>query len=1266
MNFFSRQRMAFCLFLLSAALTAAPAVPDYYWSADNTAEIQILDGKRISPLKQEGVTYAPGIQGEAFRVDGIRDLRYSAEKMFEDKGSLSFWIAPGFNGWESRGVYCLLMFLKTGGAVTPFSWMHIYQGTSFYIPTESADVENSVRFYQTASFGDWMHFAVTWGDRNWCTVYCNGRPVSAKRFSGTDFSRVKELIVGTVPGKWEPFKGCLDEIKLYKKVLAPEEIFAEYASHAVFDFVCDREVFPAGEKITPELVAAPLGRLHGNMLPSHSPEPSAGDVTLSLLDDKGKTLSEKQWKSLKVSDWTTLQLPSVALPPGTYRLVARARNGTRTLQSTFRLIVSDMKPEVAPSGELHLGKPFFTKSGVDFAAVPAGKKGALDGKSYLEASDKKDARIFCEVDIPEEYANGRRLAVEIEWPDDKPRAMGLYLYPPRDSGSQIRDRLGGGIAAGNEFSNSGEMRKCRYFFHAGHKKYLFEARTMIGGAPGAIASLTVRPVEGPLPKLDVRLPKGLPGRSIGHLDEDQSFDYNLDWDNTRPKFKDDLKVDPKILKLLREYYAYTGQNFLALPLLRYDFTNYTGGPYRTRGGAPPFSDAAYWADSLAKDAIDFVAIFNLMSPPELQDARQKRAFAKKGMFTATPDGIMESNTGNNPVHPENRRLILSEVRDFMVRFGKMNNLKGIDLWLEWGSIGFRDLEHGYDDFTVSLFSKETGVKVPEFTESPYKKRYEFLTAEPQRTRWLAWRAEKTTEMIRAVRKEIDQVRPDLPLYVSSMIPFGEKQDMETDSMDVVYRLYENKGIDLKSIGGIRNTTFVPMRDPLHGLWQRHWDGTVIPCEETLSNAVQLRKFRNPEQNFVNSYRRYFETFSASPMQDRYPGTFQNIDLKGNGRFFLKDLIECLVFTDAQRIAVGAQPLASLGREDEMREFVRAYRALPALPFTDIPKAEDPVTARYLPTDNGTYLYAASRIHGECEIVLKIPDVSAAEDLSDGHKTEVKNGLLSIRLKPFELRSFLIPGKVNPVFETVNVSGAYKKELDERIAHFEKMLEAMGKNASPPAASRIALCRKLFAQGAYAEVHRLLFSKIVLSLESDAKAYSAGYIQQQRKMLEESHIAVNCGSPDFFRTASGALFFPDQPWSASSSYGYAGKIQTVIRSTDAMPENELKELFLSEAYKIGGYKFRLPEGRYTLKMLMRLGYNPSRKTGTFVVNVSINGKSVKKDFDIFKAEDPKTGFCTLTFQGMTPVNGVLSVGIEPADSRDPSICLLNAIEVTREK
>ena len=44
---------------------------------------------------------------------------------------------------------------------------------------------------------------------------------------------------------------------------------------------------------------------------------------------------------------------------------------------------------------------------------------------------------------------GKPLLLEIDWPDDKPRSMGLYLYKPTNGyGTNIRDRLQGGIQAG--------------------------------------------------------------------------------------------------------------------------------------------------------------------------------------------------------------------------------------------------------------------------------------------------------------------------------------------------------------------------------------------------------------------------------------------------------------------------------------------------------------------------------------------------------------------------------------------------------------------------------------------------------------------------------------------------------------------------------------------------------------------------------------------------------------------------------------------------
>lgn len=69
-------------------------------------------------------------------------------------------------------------------------------------------------------------------------------------------------------------------------------------------------------------------------------------------------------------------------------------------------------------------------------------------------------------------------------------------------------------------------------------------------------------------------------------------------------------------------------------------------------------------------------------------------------------------------------------------------MQAIEYWVEWPTIAFSDLTSGYDDYTVALFSRETGVKVPEFDEQKYQRRYEFLTAPPQRDAWVKWRAAK--------------------------------------------------------------------------------------------------------------------------------------------------------------------------------------------------------------------------------------------------------------------------------------------------------------------------------------------------------------------------------------------------------------------------------------------------------------------------------------------------------------------------------------------
>ena len=105
----------------------------------------------------------------------------------------------------------------------------------------------------------------------------------------------------------------------------------------------------------------------------------------------------------------------------------------------------------------------------------SGSAKAADG--YLEAGSKKDDHISCILPIPPEYRNGKPLLLEIEWPDDKERMFSIYLYPEAGSKSEIRDRLGGGVAAGGIYPNSNRMQRLRYRIYGSTPTMLLELST---------------------------------------------------------------------------------------------------------------------------------------------------------------------------------------------------------------------------------------------------------------------------------------------------------------------------------------------------------------------------------------------------------------------------------------------------------------------------------------------------------------------------------------------------------------------------------------------------------------------------------------------------------------------------------------------------------------------------------------------------------------------------------------------------------------------
>lgn len=368
--------------------------------------------------------------------------------------------------------------------------------------------------------------------------------------------------------------------------------------------------------------------------------------------------------------------------------------------------------------------------------------------------------------IPPEAANNETLLLEIDWPDDKPRSMGLYMYP--EGGSGVRDRLQMGIPAGREYPETFKMQTAAYPIYATKTNLLLELRTMVQGWPAAVSAVRIYRLAQPLPKLALNLPKGEKGRSLGHLDEDQTFYNNLGRQATGP-----------VVNELIRYFNYTGQNAIVYPMIRYYFGFCAAeGPLDGNGMFPGRQgEFSYVLRTLKENGIEFTGRMSLFNVPDVARLdRVESTYREQGMVQLDKDGLDRAlyNIGDfqaNQANPKCWRLCLDYFRDLYERYGRC----GLDS-ICWAGFGrWHGDDFGYDDWTVRAFFRETGLAAPEGmleeakTKADFNARYAYLTNRDLAvsSAWFKWRSEKTAAFYRYMIGRIRAFSPDLTVYLGA-------------------------------------------------------------------------------------------------------------------------------------------------------------------------------------------------------------------------------------------------------------------------------------------------------------------------------------------------------------------------------------------------------------------------------------------------------------------------------------------------------------------
>lgn len=1198
------------------------------------------DGRELLPEGQPACRFEPGVTGQALALGGQQatDLVYPVGPILGDAGAIMFWTSPAAAAGEA------LQLLTEDGKVRMICRATPDAFAAKVRRSDGAEVElasgGSHLFYRN----DWNHYAVTWEQSGAIRVFRNGLPyIPANSWtpnivysSGRDFADVRRLVLLQSAGS------RLDDVTVYRRPVSPREIYAEFRRRSPLDVVIAAAVVAPEEAASLTVRFAPGGTYTRPAQGDAPPTGAAGDLSLTLYscDGTADTVALRTMQTtLKVGkDPVDIAFPVGKLPVGDYRVqwsLTQAA-GVAMRRSIAVKCLADFVAAPASLDDVRLGNPLFEKTFTDPADPGILKEGtikAVDGR-YLEADAQRGSRISVVVPGLEDYRQ-KPVIVEMLWPDDKPRMMGIYGYMENKKGENYRDRIQGGVQAGRELPNTGKMIATRYLFYPKTPSFLFEVRTLANGFPAAIAALRVYPVQGEtLPRLAIAYPDNMEHRRLGNTDEDQTLSTNMG-------YKTMYELTGRIL----EYMDYTGQDTFHYPITRYYFSFFPFPGSPGNGLHPDFPGGVdYMVEAFAKRGKRFVGILNLGNLPELEYAQaldlDPADLVKAGLVSLDKDNYTQKSFDGvalrpNLANPRIRAAVVRYLEDFETAL-KKPNFQAISVWQ---TMGWGKLERGYDDYTVGRFAADTGVQVPP------DKRYEFLTGPDILPKWQAWRAEQVFLLIKAMREALDRINPKVEILV---IKRGET-DWDED-------------LDAK-LKSLKNVYACDMRRPTRYRHAFHWGKPEGDEEERLYDVAANRALVARKSNeSVSLFYTYYETFEKPLDPKNYGCYFQDADVKPHSRLFLKELAFDVAAGDMLEIVMGGQPFGSFGREAETREFARAFAALPQRSFRTVPGTHDNITVRYLPTENGTYFYVVSLLWTDAEAQLQFAapvqyrDLSSGETASDGR----------IRLKPFQLRSFLIPRQAVAVCAFTTKSPPELRALCQaRARELEGALQLAASRGLPLPDEKVRMQEigQLLANENYVEAHRLSWSLPMNTMLEKVRKISL--VLRQEQLIKAGRIAVNCGSDQFYEAAAGRLFFPDQQFTGKTAYGYYGPaVKSVVRKIDGIKDQQVPSLFQTEAYDLDGYRFRLPNGKYRLRLYLKIGYPGDFKGGQVRFSVAAQDLPLFSDLDLYEAGNGDFMQPVVRdYDNIVVKDGLLDLKFAVAPGRPSNHRLCNGIEIT---
>lgn len=1088
-------------------------------------------------LASENAKIAEGFRGNGIRLSRDGFVAYDAAKnILKERGTVSIWLKLD---WEPYGNGSPIS--KVGNKAQGVA----HAIFSAYAPENSIGVSlelsNFLNFVwrKGTTKGErrqlwvpvnrqilastWNQYAVTWDEESRAAVtYLNGMSIriSSTFVAGTE--DLARLVLGCLPGEIS-LDGVADELTIHNYAMSPDQVMEQY----------ERAAGPAVVVLDYAALANTKNSVRIKLM-NRRDRPVSADYQV-VIRYEHEQAPDMFALSVRVPARTAVIRSFLFSPrtPGLYRI--SVLQGKRALKC-----VQCMAVDPTP---LRKGRPVFAGEDVRNRTLLEEIDCAQDA-GQDKYRDDNDCRVVQSVLGPYREAGtaqgsgfayrfepvlnpGNPHWLEIDYPDDTARTFYVAVFQEKDGHVDAKGLDTIGVISGLHHPLTMKMQTKRLLFWPDSKNvmvgcYSYKEYEQQSGP--ALAGIRLYENKGLLPVRKITRFSTYPERRIGLWQEDPSM-LGGSWFN-QDSLHDNIDLRFWHTKWTRviEYLNYSGQNLWNMLVFDYDGDTALGAypvPQSWRvsknGRVPGWADVG--ALMLDRAGVTFFVELHDRAGDtyglrRMIGEKYTRANDRMSHVSAKGAELVEC-IGNdnfytaacNPLHPVVQERYKTLVRLYAEKFGAYKRFGGAHFPTTGvSSLYFHSLAEGYGDATIGAFEKDTHIAIPVDERAPkrYSERYAWLM-DNAKEEWISWRAGKIfafyKELSEILRKGDDSRRLFISLRLGKTSPdLYEQWPLKRADL---YQYWRECGVDLQLYANEPGIVICPTTQPNRGRiygegrgFRDEYNWRYVNFSPELPNILK----RYDERSAMIAYHSNLEVLPRHKTRiPSYWWAFGAWFGRVNGpihafstplpseEYVLENMAHVLAASDPQRIVHGWWGSSDNGCISQFATFYAAYRSIPAVPFREVPGADDPVVVRYYHGKGESFVYLVNREYYPVHCHLELSGVNTFVHTQNGSVFKPVRGeagaRLDIDLDPYAVMCLQGDGVVAISGTSFVVPDSVVNGLTGDLRRFRAMIKRKNRDGGNTTVDEMVRKKAEDALAArkYSRLHYLLQSGPVLRL-----------------------------------------------------------------------------------------------------------------------------------------------------------------------------------------